>query len=103
MVSTYQKDMCSLNSAPAVTDAASQTKLRWDHAATQVSGCRVGPTLTLVLDGSSEHICERCAQVEELLHLVTELWEEVSKLRSIRESERKMDYWNHTLPSLGQA
>ena len=53
--------------------------------------------------GSSEHTCGRCTQVEKILCLVTELREEVSRLRSIRESEREMDYWNHTLHSLRQA
>ncbi|GAB0179306.1 hypothetical protein GRJ2_000395900 [Grus japonensis] len=103
MVSTWQKAMSTLTSAPTTTDAASQTELRWEHAATQVPGCRLCPALTPAQDGSSEHTCGRCAQVEELLHLVTELWEEVSGLRSIRECEREIDYWNHTLPSLGQA
>ena len=95
--------MASLNSAPTTTHAASQTELRWEHAATQVSGCRVCPALLPASDGSSEHTCGRCTQLEELLRLVTELWEEVSRFRSIREPERKIDYWNHTLTSLGQA
>ena len=103
MVSTRQKAMASLNSAPTTTHAASQTELRWEHAATQVSGCRVCPALLPALDGSSEHTCGRCTQLEELLRLVTELREEVSRLQSIRECERERDYWNRTLPSLGQA
>ncbi|KAK4817860.1 LOW QUALITY PROTEIN: hypothetical protein QYF61_001529 [Mycteria americana] len=57
------------------------SKLRYRRAAVNTSG--------------------RCTQVEELLRLVTELREEVSRLRSIKDSER--DYWNRTLPSLGQA
>ena len=52
---------------------------------------------------SSEHTCGRCAQVEELLRLVTEVWEEVSGVRSIRECETERHYWNRTLPSLRQA
>ena len=103
MVSTLPKPMASLSSAPTTTDAASQAELWWEHAATQVSGCRMCPTLIPVSDNSSEHTCGRCAQVEELLCLVTELREEVSRLRSIRERERERDYWNLTLPSLGQA
>ena len=95
--------MFSLNSAPAATDAASQTELRWEHGASQVSGCRVCPALVPVRDGSSEHPCGRCAQGEELRRLVAEFREEVSRLRNIRESERETDYWNRTLPSLGQA
>lgn len=42
-------------------------------------------------------------QIEELLHLVTELPEEVSRLRSIRECEKETDRWNNILPSLMQA
>ena len=103
MVSTWQKAIASLSSAPVTADTASQTELRWEHAATQVSGCRVCPTLMPVPDGSSKYTCGRCTQVEELLRLVTELWEEVSRLWSIRECEREIDYWNRTLPSLGQA
>ena len=53
-------------------------------------------------DGSSEHPCGRCAQGEELRRFVAELREEVSRLRSIRESEREIFYWNRTLPSPGQ-
>ena len=88
MVSTWQKAMASLNSAPTTTDAASQTELQWEHAATQVSSCTVCPALLPASDGSSEHTCGRCAQLEEILRLVTELWEEVSRLWSIREYER---------------
>ena len=98
-VSIWQKAMASLSSAPTMTDTAAQTELRWEHAATQVSGRGVCPALMPVPDGSSG----RCAQVEELLRLVTELWEEMSRLRSIRECERERDYWNHTLPSPRQA
>lgn len=36
------------------------------------------------------------------LCLVTELWEEVSRLRIIRECEKEADYWNWMLHSLGQ-
>ena len=86
----------------SATDAASQAELPWEHAATEVSGCRVCPTPTPVLDGSSGHTCERCIQVEELPRFVEELWEEENRLSSIRESEKEIVYWNRTLPSLGQ-
>jgi len=41
MVSTQQKAMAFLNSAPTTTDATSQTELWWQHAPTQVQavGC----------------------------------------------------------------
>lgn len=79
--------MSTLNSAPTATDAASQTELCQEHAATQVLGCRVCPAFMPVLDNSSKHATRYCAQIQELLCLVTELWEEVNRLRSIRESE----------------
>ena len=40
--------------------------------------------------------------VPRLLSLVAELREEVRRLRSIRESERKIDWWKHTLPTQRQ-
>ena len=85
-----------------MTYAASQRELQWEHAATQVSGCRVDPAFMPVLDGSVEHTCGRFIQGEELLCLVTEFQEEVRSLRSIRECERERHYWNCTLHSLGQ-
>jgi len=39
MVSTQEKTMATPSSAPTLTGAASQTGLRWEHAATQMSGC----------------------------------------------------------------
>lgn len=89
--------------AMSATDGASQAELRREHAATQVSGCRVCPAPMPGLKGSSEHTCGRCASGEELLSLVVELREEVSRLRIVRESEEETDYWNCTLLSLGQA
>lgn len=63
-------------------------------------GCRVCSALVPVPDGNSEHPCGRCAQAEELLRLVMELWEEVSRLWSIREPETAD--CNCTLPSIGR-
>lgn len=40
----------------------------------------------------SVYACGRCSKVEELLSLVVELLEEVSRLRSVRESEREPDW-----------
>jgi len=39
-------------------------------------------------------------QVNDLLSLVTELKEDVERLRSLRECEREIYWWSHTLPSL---
>ena len=33
----------------------------------------------------------RCDQVDDLLSLVAELWEEADRLRSIREAEKEID------------
>ncbi|PKU42969.1 death-associated protein 1 [Limosa lapponica baueri] len=98
MVSTWQKAMATLNSTPT----ASQKKLRWEHAV--YPGVRLqGVPYSHASTSSTEHTCGRCAQVEELLHLVAELEKEVSRLKSIRESRRETDYWNRTLHSLEEA
>ena len=62
VVSTQQKGMPFLSSALTMADAASQTELRQEHAAIQVSCCWLCPVLTPVLEGSSEHTCGRCTQ-----------------------------------------
>ncbi|XP_066848127.1 uncharacterized protein [Anser cygnoides] len=106
MVSTRQKTMASASLeafTAAVADVATQTEGSGKHTAVQVLGCRVCPSLLSVSNSSSEgYACGRCAQVEELLKQVAELWEEVSRLRSIRESERETDWWRCALPSLRQ-
>ena len=106
MVSTRQKTVASASRAasPAtVTSVATQTEGSGKHAAVQVLGCRVCPSLLSVSDSSGEYACGRCAQVEELLSQVAELREEVNRLRIIRESEMEIDWWRCTLPSLRQA
>ena len=50
------------------------------------------------MGGNSEHTCGRYAQVEELLCSAAVLQEEVSRLRSIRESAKEIVYWNPTFP-----
>ncbi|PKU42613.1 protein broad-minded- hypothetical protein [Limosa lapponica baueri] len=83
MVFTRKKTMASVSSTLG-SDAASQTKLSWEHTATQTSGCRVCPALMLVWDGSGEHACGRCAQAEEFLCSVMELREEVGSDEVVR-------------------
>jgi len=53
-----------------------------------------------VSENSNECSCGKCAQGEEQLSC-TELWNEVERLRSIRDSE-EIDQWNNTLPSVRQ-
>jgi len=77
-----------------------QTEVPRKHTAVQVSGCRRCLSLVLVPEGSRDNGCVRCEQVNDLLSLVAELKEEVERLRSIRECERKIDWWSCTLPSL---
>jgi len=90
--STWQTAMAAPSSATTLMDAGSQTELQWEPTAAQVPGRRVCLILALVWDSSSEHSCGRCTQVEQFLHLVTELQEEVSRLKSIRECGRKIVY-----------
>lgn len=92
----------SLAASPATaSDVATQTEVSGKHAAIQALGCRVCLSLLSVSDSSSGgYVCGRCAQV--VLSLVAELWMDMSRLRSTRESERKTDWWKHTLPTLRQ-
>ena len=45
-------------------------------------------------------MCVSCDQLNDLLSLVTDLKEEVEKLRSIRECEREIDWCFQSLPAL---
>ena len=94
MVFTRQKAMPSVL---ARVDVATQTELPQKHAATQVSGCRECLGLSLFTHGSHVDSCVRCDQVDDLLCMVAELWEEVERLRSIREAEKEIDWWCHAL------
>jgi len=96
MVSTRWKDA---SSALARKEVSTQTELSGKDAAIQVSGCRECHQLALEIDGSGENSCVRCAQLDYLLGLVTDLRDEVDSLRNIRESEREIDWWSHALTS----
>ena len=89
--------------AIARRDVAMQTELPQKHAATQVSGCRECQGLALMMEGCRDNIGMRCEQVEDLLSMVAELKEEVTRLRTIRECKREIDWWSHSLPSLRRA
>lgn len=69
-VSTRQKTVSRVDSSHAMTDAASQSELWWEHASTQVLGCRMYPAPVAVPGGNSGHSRGSCTQ-EELLHKVT--------------------------------
>ncbi|KFP04718.1 hypothetical protein N300_13098, partial [Calypte anna] len=63
----------------------------------EVSGCAECLSLVLAPADSENKPCVRCEQVNDLLSMVAELKEEVERLRSIRDSEREIDWWSHTL------
>ncbi|KAK4818853.1 hypothetical protein QYF61_020072 [Mycteria americana] len=99
MVTTQQKAVSSASPellAPGGTSAATQFK----HATTQVSGCGMCEGIFLEVDSDCKQACGGCDQIDKLLCLVAELQEEVGRLRSIRESEREVDQWSRTLPSM---
>ena len=86
MVTTQQKAVSSASPellAPGRTNAATQTELLFKHATTLVSGCGMYEGIFLEVESDCKHACGRCDQTDELLCLVAELQEEVSRLRSI--------------------
>lgn len=50
--------------------------------------------------GGKETVCVRCEQMDDLVHLVAELKEEVERLRDIRECECEIDWWSNSLRGL---
>jgi len=92
-----------MSSALASKEVSSQTEVPGNATAVQVSSCRECHQLALEMDGSRANCCVRCDQVDYLLGLVAD---EVDRLRSIKESEQEIDWWNHALislkPELGQ-
>jgi len=53
----------------------------------------------LVPEDSRDNCCVWCHEVNDLLSLMTELKEEVERLRSIWECEREIDWWSCSLAS----
>ena len=45
-------------------------------------------------------MCVRCEQVDDLVHVMAELKEEVERLRDIRECEQETDMWSNSLHGL---
>ena len=52
------------------------------------------------MEDDSKHTCGRYTQVDELLCLAAELWEEAGRLRSISPYKKEIDKWSCVLPSL---
>ena len=65
------------------TNAATQTELLYKHVIPQVSSCGMCEGIFLEVESDCKQACGRCDQIDELLCLVAELQEEVSRLRSI--------------------
>ena len=70
---------------------ATQTEVLPKNVAVQVSGFRECLSLLLPEESGRNSTCMRCEQVEDLLRTVTELKEEVERLRTIRECEQETD------------
>ena len=60
------------------------------NVSVQVSSCRKWLSLLLLGEGSRDSTCVRCKQVGELLSMVTELKEEVDRLRTSRECDGRL-------------
>lgn len=93
MVSTWQKVM---SPALARMDVATQRELPQKYETIQSPGCRKYQSLSVVMDGSRHNSCVRCDQADDLLSWVSDLQEEVGR---IRKSEKEMDWQNHSLTS----
>ncbi|PKU49363.1 hypothetical protein llap_402 [Limosa lapponica baueri] len=103
MVITQQKAVSSASPeflAPGRTNVTTQTELQSKHLATQVSGCGICEGIFLESDSDCKQACGSCEQADELLCFVAELQEEVGRQRNILESEKEIDQWSCTLPSL---
>ncbi|KGL92569.1 hypothetical protein N301_03553, partial [Charadrius vociferus] len=74
-----------------------QTEAPGKHVGVQASGCRECRGLALAMEGSGDNTCVRCEQVNDLLSLVIELKEAVERLRTIRQCEREINWWAHSL------
>ena len=70
------------------------------EASVQVSGCSECQSLTFAVLGEGDSTCVRCDQLHDLLSLVVDLKEEMERLRSIKECEKKIDWWCQTLSAL---
>lgn len=86
--------------AIASKSVPSQKETSKKDTSVQTAFCEECLGLSVVPVDVLKGTCLRCEQVNDLLSLVAELKEEVERLRSIRESEREIDWWSFTLPSL---
>lgn len=96
MVSTRSKTVAGIS----VSDQVEPSK---KDVSVQTHPCPECLSLSMASGSVVEETCLRCEQLNNLLSLVAELREEVERLRSIRESEREIDWWSSALPSLRKA
>lgn len=79
--------------AIARRSAATQTELPQKHKPVQACNCRECLSLALAPKDRRDYTWVQWEQVDDLLSLVAELREEVESLKSIRGSDRKIDWW----------
>lgn len=82
-VSTRRMIMAAASAGPRLVDAATQTKLEGKHSPVRASWAAIKAER----EGSTEFICGRHTQLQELVHSETQLPKQVSRLRIIRECE----------------
>ena len=82
------KTSIPMEKAPEISDASTQMELVRKVASVQVVGCNECPDPSA---GVKVSTCTRCAQVDDLLHQVTELQETVKRLCSISRAEAEID------------
>lgn len=77
--------------AAAKKNVETRTEVPEQHASAQVSDCSECQSLAFIVLGEGDNTCVRCNRLNDLLSLVVDLKEEVERMRSIKECERKTD------------
>ncbi|RMC00455.1 hypothetical protein DUI87_23065 [Hirundo rustica rustica] len=96
MVSTRSKSVVG-------TGVCDQVEPSKKDVSVQTHSCPECLSLSVASGDVAEKACLGCEQVNDLLSLVAELREEVERLRSIRDSDREIDWWSSALTSLREA
>ena len=76
---------------------ATLTEVPSRDASTQVTGCVDSWSLAFAVPDDGGCTSIRCDQLSDLLSLVTDLKEEVERLRTIKDCEREIDWWCQSL------
>lgn len=89
--STRHQSKCECSAEPGVISLCA-SKRQWEKIRANIDdGQQGGPCSEAAAAGSSEQACGRCTLEKEFLCLLTDLWEEVSRLNSIRDRETHME------------